>query len=346
MLLPETYFAALLLMVLSAFCWGSWANTFKMTGNWRFELYYYDFAFGVLFAAVIAAFTFGTWPSGEGLEFLDDLTHGGKRQMVLTVLSGGIFNLGNMLFLGAISIAGLSVAYPIGGVTALLVATVFSFIMRPQGNAPLLFSGLAILVASMVAGSLAYRSRELRKLEERIKSGKAKSTLKRVSLKGVYVSVAAGVFMGAHAPLIGAAGSGDSAMGIYSIGFLFALGVCASAFVLNLFLMNLPLAGPPVEILEYFRAGWKRHILGWLGGVILFTGWIAALLSQTPPERATQLGPAISFSLRHSAVVLAAFWGFLLWKEYAGTDIRAKSLVLLMLVLFLTGLVLVAVVPL
>ena len=41
MLLPQTYGAALALIVLTMFCWGSWANTFKLAGKWRFELFYY-----------------------------------------------------------------------------------------------------------------------------------------------------------------------------------------------------------------------------------------------------------------------------------------------------------------
>jgi len=38
MILPTTYLAALLLLLLSMVCWGSWANTQMLTGSWRFEL--------------------------------------------------------------------------------------------------------------------------------------------------------------------------------------------------------------------------------------------------------------------------------------------------------------------
>src|SRR5271168_2346855 len=37
---PHTYPAALLLMMLSMLCWGSWANTQKIDQAWRFELFY------------------------------------------------------------------------------------------------------------------------------------------------------------------------------------------------------------------------------------------------------------------------------------------------------------------
>jgi glucose uptake protein len=32
MILPETYVTALLVMILSMLCWGSWANTYKLAG--------------------------------------------------------------------------------------------------------------------------------------------------------------------------------------------------------------------------------------------------------------------------------------------------------------------------
>ncbi len=63
MIIPATYNVALLLIILSMICWGSWANTFKMAGKWRFELFYYDYSLGVLLAAIVAAYTFGSMGS-------------------------------------------------------------------------------------------------------------------------------------------------------------------------------------------------------------------------------------------------------------------------------------------
>src|SRR5712692_5477804 len=103
MILPQTYGAALVLIIVSMLCWGSWANTFKLTGRWRFELFYYDYAFGVLLAAVIAAFTFGSL--GTELTFYDNLLIAGYRKMLYGFGAGVIFNLANMLLVAAISVA-------------------------------------------------------------------------------------------------------------------------------------------------------------------------------------------------------------------------------------------------
>ncbi len=55
MILPHTYFAVLLLMIVSAFCWGSWTGALKMARGWRFELFAFDMAFGLIAVCLIYA---------------------------------------------------------------------------------------------------------------------------------------------------------------------------------------------------------------------------------------------------------------------------------------------------
>jgi glucose uptake protein len=42
MFTPTTFGTALLMMFVTAACWGSWANTYKGVKNYRFELFYWD----------------------------------------------------------------------------------------------------------------------------------------------------------------------------------------------------------------------------------------------------------------------------------------------------------------
>jgi glucose uptake protein len=44
--------------------------------------------------------------------------------------------------------------------------------------------------------------------------------------------------------------------------------------------------------------------------------------------------------------MISALWGIFLWKEFAGADLRVRLLLVIMFVLFLTGLGLVSVAPL
>src|SRR5215831_6514393 len=173
MTLPQTYIASLGLMILSMLCWGSWANTFKLAGNWRFELFYFDYSIGVLLAGVLAAFTFGTLGS-DGFQFVDDLMQTGKRNIFYGFLGGVVFNLANMLLVAAISVAGMAVAYPVGIGMALVIGVIWNYFIKPQGNPVLLFGGAAIIVAAIIMDSLAYRAHAADKLEEQAKAGKLK----------------------------------------------------------------------------------------------------------------------------------------------------------------------------
>src|SRR6476620_11552654 len=96
MILPTTYLAAVLLLVLSVLCLGSWQNAQKLAGKWRFELFYYDFSVGVAVAVVIAAFTFGAMNSSD-LTFQDNFLIAGYRKMANAAGAGVVFNLGNVL---------------------------------------------------------------------------------------------------------------------------------------------------------------------------------------------------------------------------------------------------------
>src|SRR5579863_7323074 len=170
MILTHTYIATLLLLFFSMLCWGSWANTQKMSGKWRFELFYFDYAFGVLLVAVVCAFTFGS-AGYDGFSFMDDLMNGGKRYAAMGFGAGVIFNLANMLLVAAIAIAGLSVAFPVGIGLALIIGVIWNYTIRPQGHPLLLFVGCGLVLAAMIVDALAYKAIALQRLELRIQSG-------------------------------------------------------------------------------------------------------------------------------------------------------------------------------
>jgi glucose uptake protein len=350
MTLPHTYLAALLLTILSMVCWGSWANTFKLAGKWRFELFYFDFAIGVMAAAVIYAYTFGNL-GYDGFLFRDDLMHTGKRQIFNAFLGGMVFNVANMLLVAAISLAGMAVAFPVGIGMALIIGVVWNYIIKPAGNPQLLFFGCAVIVGAIVVDALAYRGLAALKFEQLARSGKVRSTRKTINIKGIVLSVICGLLMGSFFPLVTMARAsdlggtaGDLGMGPYAVGVVFALGILLSTPVFNLFFMNLPVQGEPVEIPAYFRGTLKDHLLGWLGGIIWMTGAMANFVASSAPE-SVQVGPATSYAIGQGATMVSALWGLLVWKEFAGADTRIRLLLVLMIVLFLCGLGLVAVAP-
>jgi glucose uptake protein len=344
MTLPDSYTTALLLTILTMLCWGSWANTLKLAGNWRFELFYFDYSLGVLLAATIAAFTFGTL-GFDGFLFLDDLLRAGKRNMAYGFVGGVVFNLANMLLVAAISVAGLAVAFPVGIGLALVIGVVWNYALNPQGNPTFLFTGSGLVVLAVIVDAMAYRALSFRREERKIKAGLSRTLMPKVSMKGIFLSLVSGVLMGSFYPLVEMGKAGDNGLGPYSIAFLFAIGVFSSTFIFNLYFMNLPVQGQPVEILDYLKGTGRQHLLGILGGMIWCVGAVANVVAASAPQE-VQVGPAVSYAIGQGATMVSALWGLLVWKEFAGADAKVKALLVLMFVLFAVGLGLVSVAPL
>src|ERR1700676_4306573 len=103
---PHTYPAALVMMLVSMLCWGSWANTQKIDKTWRFELFYWDYMWGILLSAVLYGLTMGRTNPLAAVSFFHNLSSAGPRALVEAFVGGMIFNLGNLLLVAAISVAG------------------------------------------------------------------------------------------------------------------------------------------------------------------------------------------------------------------------------------------------
>ena len=337
MILPATYAAALLLTILSMVCWGSWANTFKLAGKWRFEVFYYDYAAGVLLTAVVAAYTFGSL--GLDVPFADNMAFAGKRNMAYAVAAGTIFNLANMLLVAAISVAGLAVAFPVGIGLALVVGVVWNYFLNPQGNATLIASGVSLVVAAIIADAFAYTAHAKSQATAKATSGGA---------KGILLSLSSGLLMGSFYPLVEMSkGRGFDAGGLapYGIAVLFGSGVFVSTFVFNLYFLRRPVQGPPLPISAYFKGTRAQHFLGLLGGLVWCIGAIANFAAASAPK-SIQVGPAVSYAMGQGATMISALWGLLVWKEFQGARSGVKVLLAVMLALFVAGLVLVSIAPL
>jgi len=116
--------------------------------------------------------------------------------------------------------------------------------------------------------------------------------------------------------------------------------------VYNLFFMNLPIEGPPIELRDFFKKTviWQ-HLLGIAGGAIWCVGAVAAFVAaKAPPE--VHVGPATAYAMGQGATLISALWGLLVWKEFKDGDTKVKTLVAVMLVLYACGLGLVSMAPL
>jgi glucose uptake protein len=328
---PQTYAIALFLMVASMFCWGSWANTIKACSGYRFQLFYWDYVLGLIAAALLWGLTLGSLGS-SGLPFFADLAQADRSHLELAIVGGIIFNVANLLLVAAIEIAGLAVAFPVGIGLALVVGAVSSYILSPSGNPIVLFGGIALVVAAIVFDALAYRLREAER--------------KSLSLRGVVISLVAGLLMGSFYPFVSKAmtpdQSGAGALGPYAIALIFALGVALCAIPVNYLLMRKPLdSSAPVAMSGYWKAKGSWHLWGVLGGMIWCTGAVFNFIA----SRANIVGPAVSYSIGQGATMISAAWGVFVWREFATAPQRSKTFLVWMFVLFVIGLTAIALAP-
>jgi glucose uptake protein len=321
MFVPHSFGLALLMILTSAICWGSWANTFKGVKNYRFELFYWDYALGIFLIAVALAFTMGN-TSNDASSFLNNIRAADRSNYIYTLAGGAVFNLANLLLVAAIDLAGLAIAFPVSIGIAMVVGVVSSYLLQPRGNAPLLTAGVACAVIAVVLDGKAY--------------GNLTRAARAVSRKSIIICLVSGILMGLWAPLVTRAMTQGNALGPYSVGVFFTLGALLSCFVWNVYFMKSPLVGSPVNFGEFFRGPAAGHLLGLMGGIIWGTGTVFNLVA------ANLTGVAVSYAIGQSAPMVAALWGILVWKEFQGADRQAKTLLALMFLFYLLAILLIA----
>ena len=322
MFTPHSLGIALLMMITSAICWGSWANTYKGVKNYRFELFYWDYAIGIFLISLILAFTMGNTSPDDPNSFINNVRSADVSNIVSTMVGGAIFNLANLLLVAAIDMAGLAIAFPVSIGIALVVGVVLSYALQPRGNGVLLAVGVICAVIAVIMDGKAYGSL----------TGAGRSSSK----KSIIVCIVSGVLMGLWAPFVAHAMTQGHTLGPYSIAVFLTLGALLSCSVWNVYFMKKPLVGEPVNFSGFFRGPAFGHMLGLFGGVIWGTGMVFNLVA------ANFTGVAISYAIGQSAPMVAALWGVLAWKEFAGAGSRARLYLGLMFVFYGLAILLVA----
>jgi glucose uptake protein len=324
---PEAYGVALAFMITSMVCWGSWANTMKLTAGYAFQLFYWDYVIGILLGSVLWGFTLGS-AGGGPLSFVNNLHQADATHIEYAIAGGGVFNVANLLLVAAIDIAGLAVAFPVGIGLALVVGVLLNYALSPKGQPLLLFGGMALVVLAIILDALAYRRRE----RER----------RSISVRGIWISIACGVLMGTFYPLVTKATTGETSLGPDAVSLFFAIGTALCAVPVNYLLMKKPLTGAlPVNMSQYFRARSAWHFWGVIGGLIWCTGMVFNFVA----SHAQMVGPAVSYAIGQGATMVSALWGVFIWKEFAGAPPESRRLIPAMFIFFLVGLISIAIAP-
>jgi glucose uptake protein len=324
MFIIQDYTLAVLFTLVTMLCWGSWANTQKLTSkDWRFEAFYWDYVFGILIASLIFAFTFGSLGEG-GRSFLADIQQADSQSIQSAIIGGVVFNAANILLVAAITIAGMSVAFPVGIGLALVIGVVVNYLDNPVGDKTILFGGMALIVLAILLNANAYR---------KMQSGQGS-----VSTKGLVLSVVAGILMGYFYKYVAASMFPDfnvpevGKLSPYTAVFFFAIGVLLSNFLFNTLLMKRPFEGKPVSYTDYFNGSFKNHLMGILGGIIWCNGMSFNIIASG------KAGPAISYGLGQGATIVAAIWGIYIWKEFKNAPKGTSTILNIMLLCYVIGL--------
>jgi len=323
MFIINSYSLAVIFCIITMLCWGSWANTQKMTEKtWRFELYYWDYVFGIVLLALIFALTLGSTGT-EGRTFFRDLGQGDAVALGNAFIGGVIFNLANILIVAAIAVAGMSVAFPVGIGLALVLGVLINYIATPKGNPLWLFIGVGLVTIAIIIDALAYRKKAVQS--------------RKIPAKGILLSVAGGLLMALFYRFVAKSMVHDFAnpergsLTPYTAVFIFSTGILISNFLFNPILMKYPVEGNPLRFRDYFSGKAKEHLTGIFGGLIWGTGMSFSILA------AGKAGYAISYGLGQGATLVAALWGVFIWREFKGVKGTA-GLILFMLLAFLAGL--------
>src|ERR1700758_4189233 len=140
------------MMIATAICWGSWANTYKGVKNYRFELFYWDYAIGIFLSALIYAHTLGN----AGHATINNIHSADASDVGWALLGGVIFNLANLLLVAGIDMAGLATAFPVSIGIALVVGVILSYVQQPKGNVAMLAAGVVCAIVAVVLDGKAY----------------------------------------------------------------------------------------------------------------------------------------------------------------------------------------------
>lgn len=324
MFVVTSYSIAVLLCFVTMLCWGSWANTQKLAGkSWRFELFYWDYAIGILVAAILFALTLGS--IGEsGRSFFADLAQADTKNLLFAAIGGVVFNAANILLVAAIAIAGMSVAFPVGIGLALVIGVVVNYWAQPEGNPMILFLGVGLVAMSIILSAISYRT---------LPNQKSGNTI-----KGLVLAILCGILMGYFYRFVAASMAGNfltpeaGKLTPYTAMVFFSAGLFLSNFLFNTVIMIMPFVGEPVAPTAYFKGSFNDHIWGIIGGVIWALGMVLSIIA------AGKAGFAISYGLGQGATLIAAFWGVFIWREFREAPSKTNTLLTLMFLGYILGL--------
>lgn len=319
------------LCLLTMLCWGSWTNAQKsVTQSAPLYVFYRDYVYGILGTSLVLAFTLGSFGE-EGRSVINDIQQAALTNILLALVAGIVFNIGNMLLTVGISIAGISIAMPVGTGLSLAVGLVVNYLAEPKGSVPLLAVGGGAILGAMLFSALAYQTKQENDDSQEGSAGN----------RGIWIALGGGLVAGFFFRLVSSSLAKDLSnpeVGLLTpyTGFvLFAIGLTLSNPLIEWLVRRYALPDEDGQ-LTYQTTGRREHLVGLSGGLLWGIGMIALLIGSK------QAGDAVSYGLSQGATIISVFWGVFFWKEFKGAPPKASRYLWLMGITYLTGLLLIS----
>ncbi len=319
------------LCLLTMLCWGSWTNAQKfVTQSAPLYVFYRDYVYGILLAALVLAFTLGSFGE-QGRSVMKDIRQAELTMILLALAAGIVFNVGNMLLTVGISIAGISIAMPVGTGLSLAIGLVVNYLAEPKGSVLLLAIGGGAILGAMIFSALAYQSKQDNDDPKGDSGGN----------RGIWIALGGGLVAGFFFRLISSSlvkDLGQPERGVltpYTAFALFAIGLTISGPLVEYLVRRFALPDKDDQ-LTYQQTGRREHLAGLAGGLLWGVGMLALLIGSK------QAGDAVSYGLSQGATIVSVFWGVFLWNEFKGAPPKASRYLWFMGIAYLAGLVLIS----
>jgi glucose uptake protein len=188
--------------------------------------------------------------------------------------------------------------------------------------------GIVLFLAAVVSIALAHswRLESQRQAAQtplrpdpRVKTARAKQPGATLAIALALVS---GIALSIFPRVLSEATSGENGLAPYSAVLLLSITALLSSPFYVLFFITFPITAASASGGNYLSGNVKQHLLGIGGGLLWTVGMLSALLAAGAPS--------------------AAAWGLLAWHEFRGANDRVRMMVTGTLVLFLSGLGLMA----
>eukprot|EP00949_MAST-11_sp_MAST-11-sp1_P003665 g3665.t1 len=349
---PGSTTEAFVILVFVLFCWGSWACPLKVA-KVPLPLFYLDTALGIFLTTVLLGLTLGSdaifHSTGADVDndFISNMLQASWTHVAYAAASGAVFNFGNILFVNAIRLVGMAVAFPLAVGTSLICGSTLSYAVDPRQTQPaILFLGVLLGVIAITAMSFAHKFLEAGRQTGAGATSESSELLDRggsrkisaSSLRNTLLCVVSGIGLGGWTPLIVRSQkvASDPLPGtpllVYGAVFWFALSLLLTTMLSLSYWMKNPVDGSEPCALADMRAHTlKEHLILVSGGALWTLGTVLNVAA------AIRLSQAVSFSIGASAPLVGTAWGVWYFNEFEGASRKTYAYLILSVIFYMAA---------